>query len=94
MQSNGSPFASRYPGPSTRILATGGASKNAAILQVLADVFNAPVYVQELANSACLGAAFRAKHVTTESHLPYHESITSPSFQLVCEPSGDAQQVV
>jgi len=31
-------------GEDTRILATGGASKNLAILQVLADVFNSPVY--------------------------------------------------
>ncbi|KAG5862510.1 hypothetical protein JTB14_018112 [Gonioctena quinquepunctata] len=30
----------------TKILATGGASQNKSILQVLADVFNAPVYVQ------------------------------------------------
>lgn len=30
----------------TKILATGGASKNHAILQVMADVFNAPVYIQ------------------------------------------------
>lgn len=32
-------------GPKTRIIATGGASSNKAILQVLADVFNSPVYV-------------------------------------------------
>lgn len=31
-------------GEDTRILATGGASNNLAILQVLADVFNSPVY--------------------------------------------------
>ena len=31
-------------GKDTRIIATGGASNNPAILQVLADVFNAPVY--------------------------------------------------
>ena len=30
--------------------------------QVLSDVFNAPVYVQDVANSACLGCAYRAKH--------------------------------
>lgn len=29
-----------------RILATGGASTNNAILQVLSDVFNLPVYIQ------------------------------------------------
>lgn len=29
-----------------RVIATGGASSNKAVLQVLADVFNRPVYVQ------------------------------------------------
>lgn len=33
-------------GQGTKILATGGASKNKAILQVLSDVFNSPVYIQ------------------------------------------------
>ncbi|XP_078087645.1 xylulose kinase isoform X1 [Mustelus asterias] len=46
----------------TRVLATGGASSNPDILQVLADVFNAPVYTIDTANSACLGCAYRAKH--------------------------------
>lgn len=31
-------------------------------LQVLSDVFNTSVYVQNVADSACLGSAFRAKH--------------------------------
>lgn len=33
-------------GKGTKILATGGASQNKAVLQVLSDVFNSPVYVQ------------------------------------------------
>jgi xylulokinase len=33
-------------GENTRILATGGGSANKSILQVMADVFNAPVYIQ------------------------------------------------
>uniref|UniRef100_A0A8D0HTJ6 Xylulose kinase n=1 Tax=Sphenodon punctatus TaxID=8508 RepID=A0A8D0HTJ6_SPHPU len=48
--------------PKTRILATGGASHNKDILQVLSDVFNAPVYTIDTANSACLGCAYRAIH--------------------------------
>jgi len=32
------------------------------VLQVLSDVFNTPVYVQNVADSACLGSAYRAKH--------------------------------
>ena len=49
-------------GPDCRVLATGGASSNTSILQVAADVFNAKVYVLDVANSACLGAAYIAKH--------------------------------
>ncbi|XP_059520398.1 xylulose kinase isoform X2 [Myotis daubentonii] len=48
--------------PKTKILATGGASHNRDILQVLADVFGAPVYVIDTANSACVGSAYRAFH--------------------------------
>ncbi|KAM6953860.1 xylulose kinase [Aplochiton taeniatus] len=46
----------------TRVLATGGASNNKEILQVLSDVFDAPVYTLDVANSSCLGGAYRALH--------------------------------
>lgn len=46
----------------TRLIATGGASSNAAVLQVLSDVFGAPVYVASQTDSASLGAAYRAAH--------------------------------
>jgi xylulokinase len=42
------------------IYATGGASENREILQVIADVFNCPVFFFEVSNSACLGAAYTA----------------------------------
>lgn len=45
-----------------RILATGGASTNAAIIQVMADVMNCPVARIEISKSATLGAALRAAH--------------------------------
>ncbi len=45
-----------------RIYATGGASVNTAILQVMADVMNCPVARIEVAKSAALGAALRAAH--------------------------------
>ncbi|KAG7223002.1 hypothetical protein INR49_029224 [Caranx melampygus] len=48
--------------PGTRVLATGGASSNREILQVLSDVFNAQVYTIDLSDSACLGSAYRALH--------------------------------
>ena len=49
-------------GNPTAVLATGGGSKNPEILQVLADVFGAPVYVSSASDSAAVGAALRAKH--------------------------------
>lgn len=44
------------------IYATGGASANREILQIMADVHNADVYQFEVGNSAALGAALRAAH--------------------------------
>ncbi len=47
------------------IYATGGASANREILQIMADAHNTPVYRQETANGAALGAALRAAHAHT-----------------------------
>ena len=44
------------------IYATGGASANRDVLQVMADVFDADVFQLETGNSAALGAAIRAFH--------------------------------
>lgn len=44
------------------IYATGGASVNREILQVMADVHQCPVHRFEVTNSAALGAALRAAH--------------------------------
>lgn len=44
------------------IAATGGASNNTAILQVMADVFGVTVSRQETTAAAALGAAIRAQH--------------------------------
>ena len=54
---------SRWMGVDIKTIhATGGASANRAILQVMADVFGADVYQFDVGNSACLGAALRAFH--------------------------------
>jgi xylulokinase len=54
---------SRWMGVDVKtIYATGGASANRAILQVMADVFGADVYQFAVGNTACLGAALRAFH--------------------------------
>lgn len=87
-------------GETTRILATGGASANKSILQVMADVFNAPVYIQKTTEAALLGAAFRAKYAHFRSQLPPdqtdcesfcdHISRFRPKLvQRICEPSAD-----
>jgi xylulokinase len=63
-------------GRATDVLATGGASANRAILQVMADVFGAPVSQLPAGNSACLGAALRAYHAHQRSlgnELPWRE---------------------
>ena len=49
------------------IHATGGASANRDILQVMADVFGADVFQFAVGNSACLGAALRAWHADARS---------------------------
>ena len=46
--------------PCKRIRATGGASDNPAILQIMADVMGCSVYRVQVAKSAALGAALRA----------------------------------
>ncbi len=45
-----------------QVCATGGASNNEAILQVMADVMNCPVSRVQVPKSAALGAALRAAH--------------------------------
>jgi xylulokinase len=60
-----------------RICATGGASANTAIVQVMADVMNCPVARIEVAKSAALGAALRAAQgwLAHEGKAPAWEKI-------------------
>lgn len=91
-------------GERTRILATGGASANKSILQVMADVFNAPVYIQRTTEAALIGAAFRAKYVHYRATLPvdqtdcesFYDHIIRFRPQLIqrtCEPSADSKGI-
>ena len=83
-------------GSTTRILVTGGASSNLAILQVIADVFYAPVFaIQDTANSACLGCAYRAKHGWERSNGRSFMDVVSeaPPYIKVAEPLCDAQNI-
>lgn len=53
--------------PSLCLLATGGASSNRQILQVLSNVFGLPVIRGEHSDSAAVGAAYRAIHAHMSS---------------------------
>ncbi|KAM3593430.1 uncharacterized protein V6R79_012881 [Siganus canaliculatus] len=81
--------------PGTRVLATGGASSNKEILQVLSDVFNAPVYTIDLSNSACLGSAYRALHgLLAASGVTFSEAVEEAAEpQLLAEPQPSAPEV-
>merc|ERR1712130_636405 len=81
----------------TRILVTGGASVNLAILQVVADVFNANVYTQSAANSAAMGGAYRALYLAQGGTQvgPFSQVTASvaDSAELKASPSKDASAV-
>lgn len=67
---------------------------NKPILQVIADVFNAPVYLQETADSAVLGAAYQAKHGYLGKAGDYNQLTSSlKPPRLECEPYKDAAEI-
>lgn len=83
-------------GASSRILATGGASNNQSILQAMSDVFNAPVYTQEVANSASLGGAMLAMHAVNvkADGISYQERLRNgPEFKLAATPQAGCKEV-
>jgi len=74
-----------------RIIATGGASKNHPMLQVLADIFEVPVYVNKMGeNSAAYGAALRAIHGfrcwSDGVFISFSALHSSEDAMLVCRP--------
>lgn len=78
----------------SRIIATGGASTNKSLIQVLSDIFNMPVYVLDVANSACLGSALRAKHALLGEDVNFQQMFKEPlGITLSALPSKDASQV-
>ncbi|RVE44325.1 hypothetical protein evm_011049 [Chilo suppressalis] len=78
---------------SSRVVATGGASVNKELLQIFADVFNAPVYVQEdHANAALLGAAIRAADVWSEE-ADVQLSGSEPKMSPVATPYPDHEKI-
>ena len=81
-----------------RILATGGASVDKGVLRVMADVLGVPVFTAEKADSASLGAAYRALHGwrchTAKRVVPYAEVMAAaPAFVKAMEPDAAAHAV-
>lgn len=78
----------------SRILATGGATRNQSLLQVVSDVFNSPVYIQTSANSASLGAAYMAKFALSGNTVQFEKMfLTTEDFKLAAEPARDAEEI-
>jgi len=81
----------------TRVLVTGGASANSAIIQVIADVFNCKVYTTSGTNSAASGGAYRALHLYKggREKVAYSEIIENLKNEthLAAEPNKDAVHV-
>lgn len=89
----------------TRIRVTGGASRNGAILQIIADIFGKPVDTFDMPNSACLGAAYMAKYshdkanatgsrLETLNTRTFKELIETKSASISDPDSDDAQKPV
>jgi xylulokinase len=75
----------------TRILATGGASRNAGILQIIADVFQAEVRTLEVGNSSALGGALRAANALgDETFESLFERFAAPEPKLSFRPNPNA----
>lgn len=80
------------------VLVTGGASTNRRIAQVIANVFGVPVYTAQTANSASLGAAYRALHGylcrQRGEFVPFREvTARAVPFSRVADPDPDAHRV-
>ncbi len=81
----------------SKILATGGASANPAILQVIANVFGVDVYTADQPNSASLGAAYRALHgaacAVKGEFIPFAEALTGePAMSVAARPDSAAHE--
>lgn len=77
-------------------MATGGASSNKAILQVLSDVFNLPVYgLKATTNAACLGCIYKCKQALLggrkEDFFAAVENL--PKHELVCQPISENAKI-
>jgi len=77
------------------ILATGGASANLEMMRIMSNVFGVPLYVGEQANSAALGAAYRAMHgwicMKAGAFVNFSKALPRPTaFKKAAEPDKAA----
>lgn len=76
-----------------RLLVTGGASTNADLQQMLANVFDMPVYVNDVVDSAALGGAMRARYDFYAPSCTYEEYYTDVKFNKVADPDPAAHLI-
>lgn len=81
----------------TSILATGGASANLELVKVVSNVFGVPVLVGEQANSAALGAAYRARHgwacMKAGRFIPFSQALPGVApFRKAADPVPSAHE--
>jgi len=91
---------SKWMGVRTRtIYATGGASANREILQIMANMHNADVYQFQVGKSAALGAALRAAHAdrkAARNEMPWRQVVagfTEPIRESRVQPHKPAVRV-
>lgn len=80
------------------ILATGGASRDASVIRIMADVLGVPVFTGDHPNSSSLGAAYRALHgwrcASEGKFVPYAEVVAAaPSAKAATQPDMAAHEV-
>jgi len=80
------------------LIATGGASVDASVIKVICDVFGKPVFVAERADSASLGAAYRALHGhacdEAGSFVSFAEALAAAApFSRAADPDPAAHEV-
>jgi xylulokinase len=81
-----------------RILATGGASVDKGLIQIMSNVFGVAVYTAEKSDTASLGAAYRALHglqcKDAGAFVAFADTVAgAPAFTKIAEPEMDAHAI-
>ncbi len=81
-----------------RILATGGASVDKGLIQIMSNVFGVAVYTAEKSDTASLGAAYRARHgllcKESDTFVTFADAVAAaPAFTKIAEPDMEAHAI-